>query len=124
MVIEAGRYANRGNTSNDVIGASRRIRQEDDSLTKLHECVQAFYGAGQRGDAIMDDPPEVQDEPVVEWRQLPHSAGELKFHIGLLATVTVSVRLSNHYSADGRRPNECTSLNRNKIFLFTDCFRT
>jgi hypothetical protein len=73
-VVKRGRYPYPSNALDDITGSPGSIRQEDDALTRFDQTAKTFESSRERGDAVVNDPPEIENEPVVAGGQ-PSDAG-------------------------------------------------
>jgi hypothetical protein len=74
MVVEPSRHADSIDALDDVTGSPRRVGQQYDALARLDQAAKTLKGSRQRGDAVMDDPPEIENKSVVARRDLPDTA--------------------------------------------------
>ena len=92
VMVQPGWNTDRSDAPDDVVGPSRRIGQQDDSLASIDQRVQAVDGSRDRGDPVMDHAPKIENEAVVARRQLPQAADQLNRHVDDNSKITNTVR--------------------------------
>src|SRR5437868_14819708 len=65
VIVEGAGNADLGDPLLDQMRAPRRVREDDQALTARFEPRQAIEHAGKRRLPVVQDAPEVEDQPVV-----------------------------------------------------------
>src|SRR5215469_397643 len=120
IIVKLGRHAERRDAADDVVTASWRVRQQNDSLVLLLQRAQTFEGVGHRRDAVVNNPPKIDDEAVILRRQFAHAGDQLKFH---LARTSLPLG-SPEQPASRRVANECRPGKQIIISNLMDFFKT
>ncbi len=80
-VIEAFGDADLGDTALDVIGATGCVRQQHQPLAAAEQLFHAVENSWKRRAAVMNDAPQIQNEPIVGRREEPHSVDRSYRHM-------------------------------------------
>src|SRR6267154_3957692 len=79
-MVELRRHPDSRDAPDDVVGAARRVRQQNDSLASLQQRSKTLDGTGYRGHTVMNDAPQIENEPVIPQHHLADAADKLEFH--------------------------------------------
>src|SRR5215467_14412457 len=101
-MVEPGGHAQRGDSSNDIVRAPRRIRQQDDSLVCFDKQPKAVDCVGDLRDPVMDDAPKIEDKPAIARRQLAQTGNQMNRHTLVYSEVMNANRLALTYNANIR----------------------